>query len=261
VSPHPVATFDLERVVAETLVQQVQYHESVDSTNTTALAACQQENLVTPLLILAANQTAGRGRGSHQWWSAAGSLTFSLVINPSDLEIEPRDWPRASLTTGLALCLALGELLESPALTLKWPNDVFLDHRKLSGVLLEGTAGWLVIGIGINVNCSFREAPGSLRSTATSLLDATGKKFSLDDVLIRTLQQLELQLRRLTCNDTTLLTDWQQRCQLTGRKIEVSTENRQVTGVCQGIDQHGALVLMTETGLTTILSGTITELE
>ena len=260
-SPDPVATFDLERVVAETLVQQVQYHESVDSTNTTALAACQQENLTTPLLILAGKQTAGRGRGSHQWWSTAGSLTFSLVINPSNLEIEPRDWPRASLTTGLALCLALDELLESPALTLKWPNDVLLDQRKISGILLEGTAGRLVIGIGINVNCSFQEAPDSLRSTATSLLDATGRKFSLDDVLIRILQQLDQQLRRLACHDTTLLTDWQQRCQLTGRNLEVTTENRQFRGVCQGIDQHGALVLMTETGLVPVLSGTITELE
>ncbi len=259
--PDAVAPFDLKRIVAETWVQQVQYHESVDSTNTTALAAGLQENLDTPLLVLAAQQTAGRGRGSHQWWSATGSLTFSLVINPSDLEIEPRDWPKASLTTGLALCLALDELLESPALTLKWPNDVFLDRRKISGVLLEGTAGRLVIGIGINVNCSFQDAPAPLPSTATSLFDATGRNFSLDDVLIRILQQLDQQLRRLACNDTTLLTDWQQRCQLTGRRLEVSTENRQVTGVCQGIDQHGALVLMTETGLTTILSGTITELE
>ena len=259
--PDAVAPFDLERIVAETWVQQVQYHESVDSTNTTALAACLQENLDTPLLVLAAQQTAGRGRGSHQWWSATGSLTFSLVINPSDLEIEPRDWPKASLTTGLALCLALDELLESPALTLKWPNDVFLDRRKISGVLLEGTAGRLVIGIGINVNCSFQDAPAPLPSTATSLFDATGKNFSLDDVLIRILQQLDQQLRRLACNDTTLLTDWQQRCQLTGRRLEVSTENRQVTGVCQGIDQHGALVLMTETGLVPVVSGTITELE
>jgi BirA family biotin operon repressor/biotin-[acetyl-CoA-carboxylase] ligase len=261
VPPDAVAPFDLERIVAETWVQQVQYHESVDSTNTTALAACLQENLDTPLLVLAAQQTAGRGRGSHQWWSATGSLTFSLVINPSDLEIEPRDWPKASLTTGLALCLALDELLESPALTLKWPNDVFLDRRKISGVLLEGTAGRLVIGIGINVNCSFQDAPAPLPSTATSLFDATGKNFSLDDVLIRILQQLDQQLRRLACNDTTLLTDWQQRCQLTGRRLEVSTENRQVTGVCQGIDQHGALVLMTETGLVPVVSGTITELE
>lgn len=260
-SPDPVVTFDLERVVAETLVQQVQYHEAVDSTNTTALDACPEETLVTPLLVLAAKQTAGRGRGSHHWWSATGSLTFSLVINPSDLEIEPRDWPRASLTTGLALCLALDEFLESPALTMKWPNDVFLDQRKISGILLEGTAGKLVIGIGINVNCSFQDAPAPLPSTATSLFDVTGRKFSLDDVLIRILQQLDQQLRRLACNDTTLFTDWQQRCQLTGRTLEVSTGNQQVTGVCQGIDQQGALLLKTETDLVPIVSGTITELE
>ncbi len=252
--------FDLERIIADTFIEQVQYHETIDSTSTAALATSGQANLQLPLLVLAGQQTAGRGRGSHQWWSATGSLTFSLVINPSDLGIEPQDWPRASLTTGLALCLALDELLESPALTMKWPNDVFLDQRKISGILLEGTAGKLVIGIGINVNCSFQEAPAPLPSTATSLFDVTGRKFSLDDVLIRILQQLDQQLRRLACNDTTLLTDWQQRCQLTGRTLEVSTGNQQVTGVCQGIDQQGALLLMTETGLVPIVSGTITEL-
>ena len=71
--------FDLDRLGAETFVAQVQFHETIDSTNTAALAASEQEDLQLPLLVLAGEQTAGRGRGSNTWWSATGSLTFSPV--------------------------------------------------------------------------------------------------------------------------------------------------------------------------------------
>ncbi|MFP6669779.1 MAG: hypothetical protein VB857_00065, partial [Pirellulaceae bacterium] len=96
--PDRATDFDLERIIADTFVEQVQYHETIDSTSTAALESSQQVNLQTPLLVLADQQTAGRGRGSNTWWSATGSLTFSLLIDPAILGIDQREWPQASLT-------------------------------------------------------------------------------------------------------------------------------------------------------------------
>ncbi|HIA20802.1 MAG TPA: biotin--[acetyl-CoA-carboxylase] ligase, partial [Planctomycetaceae bacterium] len=211
--PDRATDFDLERIIADTFVEQVQYHETIDSTSTAALESSQQVNLQTPLLVLAGQQTAGRGRGSNTWWSATGSLTFSLLIDPAILGIDQREWPQASLTTGLAICLALDELLDDQLLSLKWPNDVLLNDRKISGVLVEvapRSPRGLVIGIGINVNNSCQSGPAELQSLATSMADASKQEFELDQVLIRVLQQLEKQLTRLINHDPNLIDDWQQ---------------------------------------------------
>ena len=258
------AAFDLERIVEETFVEQVRYHPSIDSTNTAALDYCQEADLQTPLLVIAAEQTAGRGRGSNTWWSAAGALTFSLVLDPVELNLLPRNWPKASLTTGLAICLALDHFLPDATSFLKWPNDVYLQSRKLSGVLVEvgpRSSQRLILGIGINVNNSCHSGPAELRALATSMTDATGKEFSLDQVLICVLQQLEKQLIRLINNDPILIEDWQQRCALTGHTVEVVTESRLTTGVCQGIDTDGALLLQTEKGRTRIFSGVVRKVD
>lgn len=262
--PDRATDFDLERIIADTFVEQVQYHETIDSTSTAALESSQQVNSQTPLLVLAGHQTAGRGRGSNRWWSAAGSLTFSLLLDPAILGIDQRDWPQASLTTGLAICLALDELLDDQLFSLKWPNDVLLNDRKISGVLVEAgaaAAGHLVLGIGINVNNSFQDAPDPLPMTATSLIDTREREFPLEEVLVSVLQQLARQLERLSSHDPTLATDWQQRSSLTGRTVEVVTEKHRRQGICQGIDEEGALILATTEGTARIFAGLVQEVE
>ena len=252
--------FDLDRIIADTFVEQVQYHETIDSTNTAALAASEQVDLQLPLLVLAGQQTAGRGRGSNTWWSATGSLTFSLLLDPTNLGILQRDWPRVSLTTGLAICLTLDEFLRDQSCCLKWPNDILLNDRKICGILVEagvGAAGKLVIGIGINVNNSFQNAPDPLPATATSLVDSRQQESSLDEVLVHVLQQLAEQLDRLASQDPGLAADWQKRSALNGQNLEVVTEKRSYRGTCQGIDEHGALILETQDGLEQLFTGQV----
>jgi len=275
--------FDQNRIIAETFVAEVRYHETVDSTNDAAFRVCEAEDFATPMLVVTGQQTAGRGRGANQWWSADGALTFSLIIRPEDLGLAERAWPQASLTTGLAVCLALSELAPRREVLLKWPNDVHLDQRKICGVLVEvgpRPTGTLVLGIGVNVNNSFRDAPEDLQSTvtsaraeprppgfapenllstATSMVDATHKKYSLNDVLIGILQHLERQLARLSCGDPSLADEWQQRCALLGRTLEIDAGSGRTTGVCQGIDRDGALVLLTEGGPSRFFGGVVTQ--
>ena len=263
-APDPATGFDLNRIVAETFVQQVQYHDTVESTNTTALTCWQETKPATPLLVLTAEQTAGRGRGSNSWWSAAGALTFSVILEPGQLELPERDWPQMSLMTGLAICLALDEFLPNQQLLLKWPNDVYLDGNKLSGVLVEvapRSPRALVIGIGINVNNSCRSGPAELQSLATSMADVSQQQFQLVDVLIGVLQQLEKQLTRLINQDPTRIDDWQQRSALTGQTVEVTAESQQTCGICQGIDTDGALLVQTEAGQQRVVSGIVSQVQ
>jgi len=252
--------FDVDRIARDTFVADVLYHETIDSTNDAALELCRGEVVRSPFLVLTSRQTSGRGRGKNAWWSADGSLTFSLVINAENFRLPQELWPKTSLTTGLSVCLAIESLLDETDVVLKWPNDVLLHGRKVSGVLIEvgpRSSGMLVMGIGVNVNNAFTDAPSELKSKATSLLDTSGRKFDRTDVLVEVLKQIERQLSRLVARDPDLAADWQQRCALQGRIVEVDTGTRRTTGTCQGIDQDGALVLLTENGPVQVFGGTV----
>lgn len=135
---------------------EVQVHASVDSTNTRVLDQLRQQP--RPLLMVAEQQTQGRGRNGRAWQSRAGdSLTFSL-----GLPFDPPDWSGLSLAVGVALADAL-DPAGSGALALKWPNDLWLrdgvpgQGRKLGGILVETVGGVAapgracVVGVGLNV--------------------------------------------------------------------------------------------------------------
>ena len=255
---------DWHDVVADTFVEQVHHRETVDSTNNVALKYCSRDDLQTPLLVIAEQQTSGRGRGANRWWSARGSLTFSLVIRPDDLGLVERKWPQISLTAGLSVCLAIKELVPDMGVSLKWPNDVYLKHRKISGMLIEvgpRLSQTLVIGIGVNVNNSLRMASHDVQAIATSLVDATGKEFKLSRILTGILLQLETQLGRLSGDDSGLAADWQRHCALLGQRLEIETGEKRFVGLCQGIDEEGALLLLTKDGSTRFFSGVVKRIE
>src|SRR6188472_3839201 len=102
-----MAQFDLPKIRSSPHVATLEYHEQFGSTSDRALELARQDQLALPMLILADQQTGGRGRGSNQWWAAAGSLTFSLLIDSRQFGIASQKWPVLSLSTGLAICEAL----------------------------------------------------------------------------------------------------------------------------------------------------------
>lgn len=263
-TPHSQAAFDLDRIVRETFATDVVFHEEIESTNTAALELCQADRAPNSLLVLTAQQTAGRGRGANVWWAGEGSLAFSLVLNALEFGLPQASWPQASLITGLSVCVAVESLVDQEAVALKWPNDVHLQGRKIGGVLIEvgpRSSGRLVIGIGVNVNNSLTEAPMELRERATSLIDVTGQMSDRTDVLVTILQQLEHQLSRLAHGDPALPSDWQKRCALHGRVVEVTSGIERKHGLCQGIDEEGALVLSTAEGPVRFFGGSVTRIE
>ncbi|WP_180682901.1 biotin--[acetyl-CoA-carboxylase] ligase [Tepidicella baoligensis] len=134
---------------------------TIDSTNTELMRRARQ-GLADPLLLVAAEQTAGRGRRGRNWVSRpGGSLTFSL-----GLPLRPADWSGLSLAVGVSLAEAL-----HPDVRLKWPNDLWWQDRKLGGILVEtanvGSGRYAIIGIGLNVTTpKLPETPPDLHGAA-----------------------------------------------------------------------------------------------
>ena len=254
---------DLRRLLAETLVRDVEAHESLGSTNTRAMELAQQARISTPLLVITGRQTAGRGRGNHACWSSEGALTFSLLIEAFSFGLSPELWPRVALAAGVSVCDALEALLPDAPLGLKWPNDVYLAGRKVAGILTEVPAippslpARLVIGVGINVNNPFAAAPPELQPIGIALVDVAGSSFDLTDVLIRVLRRLETNLRSLATADPRLPTRWRKLSLMTGQRVTVRQGPRQVEGLCAGIDDEGALLLDTPEGRQRMVSGTV----
>lgn len=255
--------FDVQRIGAETFVKATECHAQIASTNSRALELANLAELETPTLVLAQRQSAGRGRGENSWWSAEGALTFSVILEACQFGLAPDRWPQVSLATGLAICEALESLRPHAPLQLKWPNDVMLGGKKLCGILSEIPSmhkGRIVVGIGINVNNSLRHAPPEVQNRAASLAEEASAPFDLTEVLIRVLQQMEGEFARLAEGPLKFAKRFRERCWLSGREVLVAGGVSEIQGLCQGIDEAGALLVKTPLGFERILSGTVTVL-
>ena len=188
-------------------------------------------------LVTAGEQTAGRGRQGRAWTAPPGSaVLMSLVLR--DL----RD------ALPLAAAVAVCEALPAEA-KIKWPNDVWLDRRKLAGILVEGRPqeGWAVLGIGLNVGTE--EFPDELRELATSLR-LEGIDLSTADVLERLLHALDRWLERPT---NEVLAAWRARDALLGEEVRWANGS----GVGAGVDETGALLVETAEGRVALQAGEI----
>ncbi len=262
-SATPLSQFDMHRLGAALPQLQIEYRRTLTSTNDRALELAARQNLALPWLVLADNQTAGRGRRDNRWWSATGALTFSLVLDAQAALPSAEQWPQLALVAGLSLC----ELVEFrwPGLVcgLKWPNDVLLDSRKLAGVLVEVAhrtprpRSRLVLGMGINLNNSLAGAPPEIQRRGVSLHDLTATPVDPTGFLVDLLQRLQGNLGRLVAHDAALAEAWQARCVMRGCFVQVNQGSRLIAGTCHGIDATGALVVETETGRCRLSGGVL----
>jgi BirA family transcriptional regulator, biotin operon repressor / biotin---[acetyl-CoA-carboxylase] ligase len=212
------------------------HHRLTDSTNERAkeLAAA---GAIHGTLVTAHEQSAGRGRQGRAWTAPAGSaLLMSLVLRELD-ELLP-------ISAAVAVCDAL------PAhARIKWPNDVWIDGRKVAGILVEGRPqeGWAVLGIGLNVTTdAFRE---ELAETATSLRLA-GMETTPEQVLAGLLAALS---EWLGAPRDSVLPAWRSKDALKGEPVRWSDGD----GVADGIDDSGALVVETRNGRVTLDAGEV----
>jgi len=195
-------TFDRDRILSDSDIRHIEYHDTLPSTNTTAVELLGPLLDNAPALVLTTRQSAGRGRKGNLWWSSGGALTFSWVVDDAHLPVSIERRPMVSLAAGLAVRDALLILMPSCPFVLKWPNDVLIGDRKVCGILVEqhsvGQRQAVIIGIGVNVNNSMRDAPSEIAQRATSLFDLEGHTFDLSTVLIAILRRLTFRINQLT---------------------------------------------------------------
>ncbi len=234
-------------------VRTVIERDAVESTNDLARELAVAGHADLPLAIRAARQTRGRGRGDHAWWSDAGSLTFSLLLDPAAHGLRVAQEPRLALATAVALIEAISGDLSAGAVGIRWPNDVEADGKKLAGILPErvetANGPRLVIGIGLNVLTRIADAPHEVRCRAASLTDLSATALTSEDVerLFRAiLEQFATALGRLVQEDPSLASRWDQLDVLRDRCVRVDLGPRSVAGIGRGIDPEGALVLAGE---------------
>ena len=247
--------------------QSVRWIEELDSTNHCLARELKSDSpLSLPALLITDRQKAGVGRGANAWWSPEGCLMFSMVIPWPDPQ---RDLAKMPLAVGLAVAQSLAEWsVDQPKV--KWPNDVYIEDRKVCGILIESSTRkdqgrseeYSIIGIGINCRVDFENGPEALRSSAISLHQAATRtvaaSISPESVLVAVLSQW-LQLRQRILDDPDWLDrEWPQWSWLDGRWVEVVSGAVSRVGIAKGIDASGALRLEDRFGRThTILSGTV----
>jgi BirA family biotin operon repressor/biotin-[acetyl-CoA-carboxylase] ligase len=219
------------------------HYRQTDSTNERArelaLAGAPHGTLVT-----ADEQTAGRGRQGRAWAAPPGAaVLMSLLL---------RELDERSAALPLAAAVAVCEALAPLRCEIKWPNDVWLERRKLAGILVEGRPqeGWAVLGIGLNVATALDELPPELRDTATSLRIEGSEDSDKEGVLAVLLAALE---RRLSQGPEEVLPAWRERDALLGERVRW----RDGEGTAAGIDDTGALLVDTDDGRVTLDAGEV----
>ena len=242
----PKTPFDLPRLRANIKPFKLYYFPRLKSTNDHAAELRRQGKLFAPAVVLTSKQIAGRGRGSNAWWSDAGSITVTFVF-PVEEHLSPHQVP---LAAGLAVRDAAAELCGDDSVSLKWPNDIVHEGRKLAGLLCERINKVDLIGIGLNVNtkyrCATRKLPKPLRTQITSLAQIAGEEIDLTDALIALAKPLHLALSRRgdrLFNET--LQRYDKHHALIGKTVSVveAGSNTLITGKCTGLDSQGRLVL------------------
>lgn len=234
------------------LGRKIFVYESLDSTSTTAMHLA-EEGMKDGTLVIAEEQKKGRGRLERVWFSAPEkSLTFSLVLRPN---LPPTYMPLLTIVASLSLARCLQDMGFNA--TIKWPNDVLLEGKKVVGILTEARTeqdfmSYAVLGIGVNVNISEEEIPSEIKDQSTSLASVMGKKISrlrlLQDILYN-LEKYYIQLKEMQIE--AIIEEWSSFSALTGRWVEVIKKDgmEPLSGIMIGTDNYGAMLLRTPEGI------------
>ncbi|MGH3070502.1 MAG: biotin--[acetyl-CoA-carboxylase] ligase [Streptosporangiaceae bacterium] len=217
------------------------------STNADLLAQA-RAGAAEGLVLAAETQTAGRGRLGRSWSSPPrAALAFSVLLRPVAVAPGARAW--LPLLTGIAVAAALRAEAGVTA-TLKWPNDVLVDGRKIAGILAEAHGDAIVAGVGLNVTLTRAELPVP---TATSLLLEDASCLDRERLLAAMLTELASRYTAWAAgpDPAALRTEYLRWCVTVGREVRVELPGRkQLTGTATDVDETGRLAVRTGPGTT-----------
>ena len=200
------------------------------------------------IAIIADSQTKGKGRLQRVWHSPPGSNIYtSILLRPN---FSPDQAPQISIAVGVAVAETLGRYC--PGLVqLKWPNDVLLNQKKVSGILAQMKASadgidFVVLGIGINVNIGNNQFPQDIQAMATSLAIEEGREIDRQELIIRLYENIAKWYKELTQRGfEAIKKKWLNFAPMISQDVQIMFQDELVSGKALGLDDDGSLIILT----------------
>ena len=242
--------------------QHVRYYPSLTSTMGVARRAARQ-GAAEGTVILSDEQTAGKGRLKRAWLTPRGNIALSVILHPALTSL-----PSLIMLTSLAVVRSI-ESVTGLKPQIKWPNDILIKEKKVSGILIEnevlGSQVTTIIGIGIDVNLRLADYP-EIQSIATSLSGELGREVSHLKVIRCLLVEMENLYLDLSAGGspsaslrTGLYEEWRDNLVTLGKQVRAASEDTVYEGVAESVDRDGSLLLRRPDGsLTRIVAGDVT---
>ncbi len=220
---------------------KIEYFDDVTSTNTIVRDRLQNDTVVEGLVIVATNQTQGRGQLNAVWESVSGkNLLCSVLLCPAFLEIKHQTY------LNMAMCLAMFDTVSEyiQDVHIKWPNDIYIKQKKAAGLLIENILQGnniknCIAGIGININQTEFKVP-----TATSLKIETQENIIIDEVLHELLNNINKWYGKLVLKQWEVIKrEYHEHLLGLNKPLQFKTQTNTFTGIIKGVDEHGRLMV------------------
>ena len=238
-------------MIGDNVVSCGQVTSTNDIARELASGGCQDGTVVT-----ASSQTKGRGRFDREWFSPEGpGIYLSILIKDN---IPTGSSPLLSFVSALSVAVTVKNLTGlSPSI--KWPNDVLVNSKKIAGILIEKSKGYYIVGIGVNLNNKNGQFPKELSGKASSLLEETGNIYDKDEFLSSLLRSFDLQYNDLINNGAAEIVRRTKEMSATLRShLKIKTDGAVYEGKVIDIDGSGSLLLELADGkIISIRSGEI----
>lgn len=258
--PDKLYAWEIERHLDTDIIgEKIVYKELVDSTNSLAFKLA-LEGSPEGTCVVAEAQKAGKGRLNRVWFSPAGeNLYLSVILKP---RIHPSNVYPITFISSLAVCDAV-ETITSVQPTLKWPNDVLINGKKICGTLLElsteaDMVKFVIVGIGLNINMKEKEIDEEIRQKATSLFAETKKIYErayVCGILLSNLERYYLIFGQK--GEEEICRIWENRAGIKGKYMEITQMDETYKGISEGLDSNGALLLNIEGQTKRIIAGDV----
>lgn len=198
-------------------------------------------------VVVSANvQTAGRGQKNRTWYTGdGGNIAMSIILRPN---LKPFECPQLTLLTAVAVVQAIEEVT-SLQTSIKWPNDILVNGKKLVGILTEmkifqNDLQYIILGIGMNVNTPIEDFDQDISEIATSILIETGNQTDKINLMQAIFDKLEILYREYLANGFKVIKPlWEKYSMIVGKEITVNVNGKSIAGVGKGISDEGILLI------------------
>jgi BirA family biotin operon repressor/biotin-[acetyl-CoA-carboxylase] ligase len=240
----------------EIIGQEIIYYKEIESTNDAAKKLA-QSGLQEGAVVIAEEQKRGKGRLGREFCSPLGGIWLSCILRP---DIKPTLATRATYIASLAIVKTIRKLSAVDA-KIKWPNDILVGNKKVSGILTEMSAeldkvDYLIVGMGINLNFPLDTFDESLHNKVTTIYHETGKKISRVKFVQALLEEIEMVYKKLY-DFKDILKEWKAYSYTLGKVVKIDNKKEEIVGEAVDIAEDGALLVKVDDKVRKFYSGEV----